>query len=136
MAHSHDHKKLSDDPIVRGHETSDVDPKSVFVSGLVISIGLTVVGMLIAWGAYIAFKSQATVPGGSPRTFVVPDEGKLPPAPRLQADPHVSLVPFIQNQDSVLASFGWVNKDSGIAKIPIERAMKIVVQQGLPTEAR
>jgi hypothetical protein len=33
----------------------------------------------------------------------------------------------------VLNSYGWVDKNAGIARIPIREAMKLTVQQGLPT---
>lgn len=131
---THEHKKLSNDPIERGHETSDADAKSVFISGLSLSLGLMVFGLLFSWGTYKVFKARTSAPGAPARTFVVPDSSALLPLPRLQADPHVALVPFVKSQDSILASYGWVNKDSGIAKIPIERAMELVVKKGLQVQ--
>jgi len=32
----------------------------------------------------------------------------------------------------VLTSYGWVDKNAGVVRIPIDEAMKIVVKQGLP----
>ncbi len=135
MGHSHEHKKLSDDPVVRGHETSDLDARSVFISGLLVSIGLTIVGLLIAWGVYAYFKASSVVPGAAANTVMVPDSIALPPLPRLQENPHVTLVPFVKTQDSILATYGWVNKDSGIVRIPIERAMRLAVQRGFQVHA-
>jgi hypothetical protein len=129
----HEHKKLSNDSIVRGHETSDANPRTVLVSGLSVSVGLLAIGMLISWGAYVGFKSIATVKDGKPRTFTTLNESIFP-QPRLQPDPHVALVPFIKNQEEILASYGWVDKEKGVARIPIERAMELVVKQGLPLE--
>jgi hypothetical protein len=126
--------KLSDDSIERGHETSDINARSVFINGLIVSIGLTAVGLLIAWGAYSVFKSQTAIPGKAPATFVPLDTTALPPLPRLQADPHVTLIPFIMKQESILASYDWVSKDSGFARIPIERAMKLIVERKLPVQ--
>jgi hypothetical protein len=131
MAHAPGHKKLSDDSVVRGHETSDANVKSVFVNGIGLSIGLMVVGLLVSWGAYEVFKSSSVSPGASANTFVVPDPNAQPPLPRLQADPHAALVPFLKTQDSILTSYGWVNKDSGLVRIPIERAMELMVKKGL-----
>lgn len=131
---THERKALSNDPVVRGHETSDVNVRSVFVNGLMVSVGLMVVGMLFAWAAYAVFKATSPVPNDPPRTFVAPDSTTLPPLPRLQEDPRVVLKPFLRNQDSILASYGWVNKDSGIVRIPIERAMELVVERGLSVQ--
>ena len=36
-------------------------------------------------------------------------------------------------EDALLTSYGWVEKDKGIARMPIGEAMKIVAERGLPT---
>ncbi len=135
MKHDHEHKKLSDDSVARGHETSDVDPKSVAISGIVLSVGLILLAILFSAGMYMIFKSNSPAPNAPARTLIVTDSTKLPPMPRLQADPEVTLAPFVKSQDSILASYGWVDKDSGIARIPIERAMDLVVKKGLPVQS-
>lgn len=123
---------VPDDSVQRGFETSDVNAKTVTVAGVALSAGLMIAGILFSWGLYAVFKSYTPTPHTSPRAFVIPDTAGLPPLPRLQADPHAVLIPFVREQDSILASYGWVSKDSGIARIPIERAMELVVKQGLP----
>jgi hypothetical protein len=133
---THEHKKLSDDPTIRGHETSDANAKSVFISGIGLSLGLVLFGFLFAWGTYKVFQANTVSPGDPARTLVDADSSAMPPLPRLQADPHVTLVPFVKNQDSILASYDWVNKDSGIARIPVERAMKLLVKQGLAVQQK
>ncbi len=135
MKHDHEHKPLSTDSVTRGHETSDVDTRAVTISGLVVSLGLMTVAILFSAGMYIVFKSNSPAPNSPANTFVVADSTKLPPMPRLQSDPGVTLAPFVQSQDSILASYGWVNKDSGLARIPIERAMDLVVKKGLPVQS-
>ncbi len=127
MAHTHEHKNLSNDPIVRGHETSDADAKSVTISGVGLSVGLVAVGILLCWALYAMLKSYSPTPGEAPKTFAMIDSTSLPPLPRLQADPHVSLVPFVEGEEEKLSRYGWVNKDSGIVHIPIERAMELMV---------
>jgi hypothetical protein len=36
-------------------------------------------------------------------------------------------------EDLVLSSYGWVDKEKGIVRIPIEAAMRRVVRDGIPT---
>ncbi|MEO8168662.1 MAG: hypothetical protein ABI623_10470 [bacterium] len=136
MAHKHEHTTLSTDSVARGHETSDVDPKSVAISGILLSLGLVFFAILLSAGVYVMFKAKSPDPNSPARTLVVTDSTMLPPLPRLQADPHITLVPFVKMQDSLLASYGWVMRDSGIARIPIERAMKLVVERGLPVQSK
>jgi hypothetical protein len=56
----------------------------------------------------------------------------VPPAPRLQANPGVDLMQFKQQELDRLNHYGWINKDAGIARIPIDRAMDILARTGLP----
>jgi hypothetical protein len=50
-----------------------------------------------------------------------------PPAPRLQAHPAVDLAAERTQQRQRLESYRWVDRDAGIAQIPIERAMALLV---------
>lgn len=118
------------DPVEAGHETSDAHFTSVMVTGLGL-LGIMVLGLLLSWGVYSFFKGRTSDPGSHAETVTVPDMSKLPPGPNLQADPHAALVALRRAEDSVLLSYGWVNKDSGIARIPIKRAMDLLVKQGV-----
>jgi hypothetical protein len=40
---------------------------------------------------------------------------------------------FRTAEEQVLHSYGWVDPKAGVVHIPIERAMQIIAQQGLPT---
>lgn len=132
----HEKHTVDDASVKRGFELTDIRARTVTFAGLALSAGLMIAGLLLSWGLYTLFKSQAPVPGAPPKTFVTPDTSALPPVPRLQPDPHVVLVPFVRAQDSILASYGWVSKDSGIVHIPIERAMQLVLQKGLPVQGK
>ena len=55
------------------------------------------------------------------------------PSPRLQPDPVADLNKFRAHNEQVLNSYGWVDQKSGTVHIPIEKAMDMVVAQGLPT---
>ena len=43
--------------------------------------------------------------------------------------------PLRMTQQAALNSYGWVDKPGNIAHIPIDRAMQILVTQGMPTLA-
>jgi len=60
-------------------------------------------------------------------------QDRLPPSPRFQENPQQELLDLRTKQEGLLNGYGWVNKESGIARIPIEDAMKMVVERGLPT---
>ena len=55
-----------------------------------------------------------------------------PPLPRLQSSPTADLKELRAAEDAVLNSYGWVNHESGVIRIPIERAMDLTIERGLP----
>jgi hypothetical protein len=54
------------------------------------------------------------------------------PEPRLQVDEVRDLGRLQRQEESNLTSYGWVDRKAGVARIPIEEAMQIVAQRGLP----
>jgi hypothetical protein len=62
----------------------------------------------------------------------------LPPEPRLQgvpghgSDPQADLRLKIQSDTEANEKIGWVDQNTGIAQIPVQDAMKIIAEKGLP----
>ena len=62
---------------------------------------------------------------------------QLPPEPRLQgvpghsADPQQDLRNKIASDTEANETLGWIDKQAGIAQIPVEDAMKIIAEKGL-----
>ena len=62
----------------------------------------------------------------------------LPPEPRLQgvpghgSDPQADLRQKIQSDTAANEKLGWIDQNAGIAQIPVEDAMKIIAEKGLP----
>ena len=38
-------------------------------------------------------------------------------------------------EDRILTTYGWVDKSRGVVRIPIDEAMRLVAEQGLPATA-
>ena len=53
-------------------------------------------------------------------------------APLLEVDERSQLHQFVLDQEKQLHSYGWVDEKAGVAHIPIERAMELTAQRGLP----
>jgi hypothetical protein len=56
----------------------------------------------------------------------------VPPEPRLQNSPFDDLKRLHAEEEKALNSYGWVDRKARIARIPIERALEIASQGGLP----
>lgn len=54
------------------------------------------------------------------------------PAPTLQTDPAADMRAYRAEAERRLHSYGWVDRDRGIARVPIEDAMRHVAERGIP----
>ena len=54
------------------------------------------------------------------------------PNPKLEEDERGQLNDILMNEQKQLYSYGWVDEKSGIVHIPIDRAMDLIAQRGLP----
>jgi hypothetical protein len=113
------------------HETSDVNIRAIFG----FAAGLAVVAVLIHLLVYVLFnyfaaREAVRVPRQFPLS--VGQDEKLPPEPRLQVNPRDDLQTLRSSEDAVLGGYSWVDKDKGVVRIPIDEAMKLTVQRGLP----
>jgi hypothetical protein len=113
------------------HEESDVDIRGVFAFALGLAIATIVVSFLV-WVLfkYLASREARRVTPEYP--LAVQQQNRVPPEPRLQTDPRRDLNDFRTQEDAILTSYGWVDKNTGVVRIPIEQAMKAMVQRGLP----
>lgn len=116
------------------HEPTDVD-----LSGANRFIVITAV-FLAASFAFIYFvftkwerDFRAAQPQPSP---VAAREGdRLPPLPRLQTTPYVDLKAFKASEAQVLTTYAWVDKEKGVVRLPIQRAIDLVAERGMPAFA-
>ena len=70
------------------------------------------------------------------RATLLPDIRKAPfPNPRLEGDERGQLNGSVL-QKRRLYSYGWVDEKAGTVRIPIERAMDLIAQRGLPVRAQ
>jgi len=58
------------------------------------------------------------------------------PEPRLEEDEVHELRGFRSEEEKELASYSWVDQSAGTVRIPIERAMQLIVERGLPTQVK
>jgi hypothetical protein len=126
-----------------GFEQEDLSSRSAlyFLAGLVL---VCVVVYLIVFGMYRILDSYATAhqppvsPMVTPETdtrAVTPENAETFPQPRLEENERTQFRSFIEDQDKKLATYDWVDKDRGTVRIPIDRAMELIEQRGLPVHA-
>ena len=113
-----------------GHETKDANIKSLVLSGIglfiITGIVLVIIVVLIDF-----FEAQKIKNENSPHPLAVRAEG--PPEPRLQVTPDKDWQIFRAREDSILNSYGWIQKEVGVLRLPVERAMELILETGLPS---
>ena len=63
-------------------------------------------------------------------------EEKAFPDPLLEKDEHTKIDDLRSKEEKTLYSYGWVDEKAGTVHIPIERAMDLIVQRGLPVRGQ
>jgi hypothetical protein len=125
---SHPHGSLDNPDTV--HEHSDINVRAIIWFGVM----LTVIVLAVDAAMFGLFKlldhmevkndpvvSPLALPAGQPLA-----------APGLQTTPWPDLKRFRAEQETHLHGYGWVDQSAGVARIPIDKAKELLLQQGLP----
>ena len=113
------------------HEESDVNVSAIIKYGIGLLVIAAFLHVFLWWlqGTYSRQNERA-------QTQVYPlaagQRDRMPPSPRFQQNPQQDLQELITRQKALLEGYGWVSRDEGVARIPIEDAMKMVVERGVP----
>jgi hypothetical protein len=132
------HKHHHDDP---GFEREDLGSKPIigFIITLVISgvvIYYAIWGIFHFLDAYDKKHQQDRTPLVKVETNMRDVQTQLIqrfPEPRLEENERTELNDFRYHEEEELNSYGWVDKNAGVAHIPIEQAMQLIAQKGLTT---
>ncbi len=84
------------------------------------------------FGMHALFRSLDARVDGDAGAHSMAGERQIPPEPRLQVEPRAELEVFQAEQARWLSTYGWIDRDAGIVRLPIERAMELTVERGLP----
>ena len=66
------------------------------------------------------------------RPAPAPGEERLPPEPRIQVNAAADMDALRRQEAAVLTTYGWVDRQAGIVRIPIDVAMTQILEEGLP----
>ena len=128
MAQSDLHRDQRND-LPTGYELSDLKPGyiALFGIGVVIAVGLAVVitSLFVHYRELQHARQETPVPR-------LARERESMPEPRLQVDAPNELRQMRAAEEAALNSYGWVDKEAGVVKIPVDRAMEILAKKGLP----
>jgi hypothetical protein len=114
------------------YEATDVNVWPV-TKALGALVAVTVVALLIPM--FLWFRGRLARTDPAPPPMGRHETGRLPAEPRLQTRPLDDLAAIRADDERRLKSYGWVDESQGIVRIPIEAAMRMIAERGLPAPA-
>ena len=129
-----------------GYERQDIGVAGVlyFLLGLLVA-GLFIFFLVDGIYSYLDKRSAAEQAPVNPLVTNAPEDTRLIPKdypqtefpnPRLETDERGQLNSIRLQEEETLASYGYVDKNAGTIRIPIDRAMDLIAQRGLPVRAQ
>jgi len=139
---------MADDIHIDGHneepefEREDLGAKPVILFLVGLTVGCLLVALLLkGMFSYLDARENRNQPALNPlvqqtrsdlRSVAPGDIAKFP-EPRLETDEPREIRAFRVQEEQRLHSYGWVDQPAGVVRIPIDRAMDLLAQRGLPT---
>jgi hypothetical protein len=110
-----------------GHEQDHVPVTAItkFALALVVLMIVTLTGLALLFRLWTARESAVSLLPGLYHKLELP-------RPRLQTSDRMDMEQLRQSEDKVLNTYGWVDRDAGTVRVPIDRAMELLVERGLP----
>lgn len=110
------------------HETTDVNARPVALAGIGLAVALLITAAAML-GMYDFFATRFARLSPKQNPLAAAEGPRLPPEPRLQVHPIKDLRELRASEAEVLEHYGWVDKGTGVVRIPIDRAMQLLAQR-------
>ena len=114
------------------HERSDakVKPLAIFL----VIMGITIVASAAFTVVLFDFFTQRAQSFDKP-VSPLQIQNETPDGPRLQVVPGLDLRLQNEAEGERLNGYGWVDQGAGVVHIPIDKAVDVLVEKGLPTRS-
>jgi hypothetical protein len=131
MAADHAHGRPPATPPLN-HELSDADPGPILKFLAFLVVGTVLTGLLVVPFYNYLERREAVEKTARHPMSLIGVERPLPPPPRLQTYPFQDIKELRQHDKPVVGTYEWVDRNAGTVRIPIERAMDLLAERGLP----
>jgi hypothetical protein len=117
------------------HEHTDIDVTVGYQFGLWLTVAM-LISAGIVYGSFWFFEGQAKSTDVAAQKYPLAiGRDREAPLPNLQNQPFKDIYALRQGENQKLTSYGWVDKEGGVTRIPIDRAMEVMLKQGFPARA-
>ena len=129
-----------DNPVVE-REPTDVNVRAILWFVVILIVGTMAVFTAMWWlREGLLARERAASPALTPlaerESVRLPRDLDKLPSPRLHADDRQELAALRVYEKGRLTTYGWVDRENGVVRIPVKEAMKLVLTEGLPARAK
>jgi len=110
-----------------GHEQSEVSVRLIVVSLAFLAVTTFLVFLLVI-GIFRYFYASYSTEEATKRSQPV-----VPPEPRIEVAPYEQLQQLRAKEDHVLNTYAYVDKGSGVVRVPINQAIDMLAAKGVPS---
>lgn len=115
-----------------GYETRDVNFRAILMLALGTLAGAAIVHVSL-WFLLLRYQTIATT--NDPQLSPLATERVVPPSPRLQNTPNLDYDDYRDAQQELLSNYGWADENQQVVRIPVARAIDLLLTRGLPEPA-
>ena len=154
MAHTeHVHAPEPDEVYAPGVEPDGINLRAIFGFGIGLAVVAALAHVAMLGMYWMLDRQQAAEQPARVFPLAADENARRPPEPRLQGGVHTdnagrlisdagnadlnigtkeALRDLRNEEDQVLTSYSWIDRNAKVVHIPIERAMALTLQRGLP----
>lgn len=108
-----------------GHEHTDVHARPLVIAAIALTVGIVVAAALML-GLYDVFAAREARLSPPANPLAAAEGPRLPPQPLLQVHPVKDLHELREAEAAILDHYGWVDKNAGLVRIPVQRAIDLL----------
>jgi hypothetical protein len=106
-----------------GYEKRDLEPRTIALFAAGGAVVILLAAALAFWMVQSATKRY------SARQSARPPAPAATPEPRLQVQGSNDLREMRKAEESLLNTYGWLDREKGLVRIPVERAMELLAKK-------
>ena len=114
------------------YEKVDISPSAVTRLGLVLVVSI-LAAVALSFGFFLQLRSRQAEAEPPRPPMAIREVGRVPPEPRLQTTPRSDLRASRARQEELVGAYGWLDREAGTVRIPIEEAMRIYLERRAAT---
>ena len=115
-----------------GHEGSDASIPGIALTAAGLAVTVALVYFLVSGIFWYLADHPLSAP--RPNPMAETNQQQFPPVPRLEVHPTIEVQEMRSDEDKILSTYGWTDKEKGVVRVPIDRAMELQLERGFPTK--